>query len=193
MLKNIPERYRFFLKNLSKGLLWLAVIVFSFVLLQRYAPEGYFKDLLQPLYDRPFLMYLIYTLSEIFFGIIPPELFMIWASKLGSVFLYIEAVFLLALISYGAGFIGFFFGRFLSTSLSFRYARRRYFDKYQAYLHKYGFFLLIVASLTPLPFSAICMLVGSAKYPFKSFLLYTLFRFVRFGAYSLVIWQSQGL
>ncbi len=190
MFKNISDRYRFFIKNLAKGLLWLTVIVFSFVLLQHYVPEGYFRELLQPMYDRPVLLYLIYTASEIFFGIIPPELFMIWASKLGSVFLYVEAVFLLALISYGAGFVGYYFGRFLSTTISFRYVRRRYFEKYQAYLHKYGFFLLIVASLTPLPFSAICMLVGSAKYPVKKFMYYTLFRFLRYALYSIIIWQS---
>ena len=188
----ILERYYFFIKNLLKGLLWLGVIVFSFVLLQRYTPEGYFRDVLQPFYDRPFLMYLIYTFSEIFFGIIPPELFMIWALKLGGIYLYIEAVFLLGLISYGAGVLGFFFGRFLSKTILFRYARRRYFEKYQNYLHRYGFFLLIVASLTPLPFSAICMLVGSSKYPVKKFMYYTLFRFLRFALYSIIIWQSHG-
>lgn len=189
----IPERYQFFLRNLFKGLLWLGAIVGAFILLQRFAPEGHFDEYLQPLYDQTMLMYLIYTLSEIFFGIIPPELFMKWALKMGSLFVYIEIVLFLALISYGAGLVGYFFGRFLSTTILFRYARRRYFDKYQRYLHKYEFFLLIVASLTPLPFSAICMLVGSAKYPFQRFLLFTLFRFVRFGAYSFVIWKSQGL
>ncbi|HKK10029.1 MAG TPA: VTT domain-containing protein, partial [Bacteroidales bacterium] len=163
------------------------------ILLQRFTPEGHFDEYLQPLYDQPMLMYLIYTLSEIFFGVIPPELFMIWALKMGSLIVYIEIVLFLALISYGAGLVGYFFGRYLSTTILFRYARRRYFDKYQRYLHKYGFFLLIVASLTPLPFSAICMLVGSAKYPFQRFLLFTLFRFVRFAAYSFVIWQSHGL
>lgn len=189
----IPERYQFFLSNLFKGLLWLGAIVGAFILFQRFTPDGHFDEYLQPLYDKPMLMYLIYTLSEIFFGIIPPELFMIWALKMGSLMVYIEIVLFLALISYGAGLVGYFFGRFLNTTILFRYARRRYFDKYQNYLHKYGFFLLIVAALTPLPFSAICMLVGSAKYPFKNFLFYTLFRFVRFGAYSFVIWQSQGL
>jgi membrane protein DedA with SNARE-associated domain len=189
----IPERYQFFLRNLIQGLLWLGAIVGAFILLQRFAPEGHFDEYLQPLYDQPMLMYLIYTLSEIFFGIIPPELFMIWALKMGSLIVYIEIVLFLALISYGAGLVGYFFGRFLNTTILFRYARRRYFDKYQRYLHKYGFFLLIVASLTPLPFSAICMLIGSAKYPFQRFLLFTLFRFVRFAAYSFVIWQSHGL
>lgn len=187
----IPERYQFFLKNLFRGLLWLGAIVFLFVMFQEHGSGEQFKAYLNPLYDKPLLMYLIYTLSEIFFGIIPPELFMIWATKLGSVWLYVEAVILLAGISYGAGVIGFLFGKFLNRTLFFRFARRKYFDKYQRLLHKYGFFLLIVASLTPIPFSAVCMLVGASSYPGRKFFLYTLFRFVRFGIYSvIIIWQS---
>src|SRR6056297_3263358 len=111
----IPERYQFFLRNLIHGLLWLGAIVGALILLQRFTPEGHFDEYLQPLYDQPMLMYLIYTLSEIFFGVIPPELFMIWALKMGSLIVYIEIVLFLALISYGAGLVGYFFGRYLST------------------------------------------------------------------------------
>ncbi len=193
MLNQIPERYRFFLKNLVRGLLWLAAIVALFILFQEHGFSNQFKEYLQPLYDKPLLMYLIYTLSEIFFGIIPPELFMIWGTKLGSILIYTEVIILLALISYSAGVIGFLFGKFLNRTLFFRFARRKYFEKYQKLLHRYGFFLLIVASLTPVPFSAICMLVGASSYPARKFFLYTLFRFLRFGVYSVVIWQSQGI
>jgi len=193
MKYRIPERYRFFLKNLTRGLLWLAAIVFLFIMFQEHGSSEQFKDYLRPLYDKPVLMYLIYTLSEIFFGIIPPELFMIWGTNLGSVWIYVEVIVLLALISYGAGVIGFYFGKFLSNTVSFRFVRRKYFEKYQKLLRKYGFFLLIVASLTPIPFSAICMLVGSSSYPARKFFMYTLFRFLRFGVYSVVIWQSQTL
>jgi len=192
MKTRIPERYRFFINNLIKGLLWLAAIVFLFVMFQEHGYGDRFKEYLRPLYDKPLLMYFIYTLSEIFFGIIPPEFFMIWGTNLGPVWIYAEVVILLALISYGAGVIGFLFGKYLNRTVFFRFARRKYFEKYQNLLHKYGFFLLIVASLTPIPFSAVCMLVGASSYPGRKFFLYTLFRFLRFGVYSVVIWQSQG-
>ena len=193
MKYRLPEKYRFFVKNLIRGLAWLAAIVVLFILFQEHGSRELFKEYLRPLYSQPLLMYLIYTFSEIFFGIIPPELFMVWATKLGSVFLYIEAVVLLAFISYGAGAIGFVFGKFLSRTVAFRFARRKYMERLQRLLHKYGFFLLIVASLTPIPFSAVCMLVGASGYPGRKFFVYTLLRFVRFAVYSVIIWQSQTI
>lgn len=191
-MHEIPERYRFFINNLLKGLLWFSALVVLFVLFQKHGPGEQFREFLQPLYDRPFFMYLIYSLSEIFFGIIPPELFMIWGLSYQSALIYIEIVALLAAISYAAGVLGFYFGRFLNTTVLFRYARKRYFMQYQQYLLKYGFFLIFVAALTPIPFSAICMLVGASKYPARRFFLFSLSRFIRFGFYSFIIWQSNG-
>jgi membrane protein DedA with SNARE-associated domain len=189
----LSSKYRFLLSNLAKGLLWLAAIVILFLLFREHGNIAAFKEWLQPFYDEPIWMYLIYALSEVFFGIIPPELFMIWALHWQNPWIYLEVIILLAVISYGAGFIGFLFGHFLGKSFLYKSAKQNFFSRYQKSLHRYGFFLLIVAAVTPIPFSGICMLVGASHYPLRKFLLYTLFRLLRFGVYGFIIWQSQGM
>ena len=54
---------------------------------------------------------------------------------------------------------------------------------------KWGGILIIVGALLPLPFSISCMAAGMIKYPFKSVILFGLFRFVRFALYGLAIFQ----
>jgi membrane protein YqaA with SNARE-associated domain len=57
-------------------------------------------------------------------------------------------------------------------------------------LQKYGVFLILVAAITPLPWSAISMLVGSLHYPSKKYLLWALARFIRFAVYAAIIWEA---
>lgn len=54
-------------------------------------------------YARPLVIYLIYFGSEFFFGIIPPELFMIWVLKKGGVINYTHTVAMFAAASYALG------------------------------------------------------------------------------------------
>ncbi|NOX47534.1 MAG: VTT domain-containing protein, partial [Chlorobi bacterium] len=113
--------------------------------------------------------------------------------RFDNVSTFIWIVFLLAVISYIAGFIGFLFGAYLNTSLGFRYVRKRFLGKYHSLMNKYGAFLIIVAATTPLPYSAISMLVGSLKFPMKKYLLFALSRFVRYGFYALIVWEANKL
>jgi membrane protein DedA with SNARE-associated domain len=189
---NISEKAAFFLKNFLKGLAWFGIIILGYVIIKHYFGFSY-EHLLEPYLNNSLLIFSIYSLSEILFGIIPPEFFMIWGLRFNSVSTYLWIVFLLAVISYIAGFIGFLFGAYLNTTLGFRYVRKRFLGKYHSLLNKYGAFLIIVASMTPLPYSAISMLVGSLKFPMKNYLLYALTRFVRYGFYALIVWEANKL
>ncbi|MCF8301919.1 MAG: VTT domain-containing protein [Bacteroidales bacterium] len=189
----LGERTRFFLRNMIRGLLWLGAIVVIFIIVKEYAPSVHYKQWLEPIYDRPLLMPTVFAISEVAFGIIPPEVFMIWATTMGGIATYVIYVVIFAGFSYLAGIIGYMIGNYLHHTVFYRYLRRRYMSKYVQYFHKYGSFLIIVASMTPLPFSAISMLVGSVKYPFDRFLFYALFRFVRFAAYSVIIYQANAI
>ncbi len=183
------NKYKFLLKNLLKGLAWLAVLLLVFI---------YFKDNISFQSDsslikygnNPWVVFSIYTLSEIVVGIIPPELFMIWSLELAEYRNYISDLVLLASISYAAGTLSYIFGRYFSGTILYRYLRKKYLKKYEEKFNKYGAFLLIVAAVTPVPYSAICVLVGSVKYPVKNFLLITLFRFARFGVYGYLVWKA---
>jgi membrane protein YqaA with SNARE-associated domain len=94
------------------------------------------------------------------------------------------------MISYLAGIAGYWIGVYLNHTRFYRILKRRVFGKYQVYLNKFGTFLIIVAALTPLPFSGIAMLVGSSRYPFKKYIVYSSFRFLRFVIYSYIIWEA---
>ena len=185
----LPDRQRFLVKNLLRGFLWLAVIVIVFV----YLRKNYnftLEMVLGPVYDQPTIVYLIFLASEVIFGIIPPEFFMIWSLRNEILIDYINNVIALSAISFAAGVIGFGVGAYLKNTRFYRAMKRRVFGKFEKHLNNYGGFLVVVAALTPLPFSGIAMLVGSVHYSFKKYLWFSLFRFLRFIAYGIVIWEA---
>ncbi len=179
---HLSDKTRFFLSYLLKGLAWFAVF-------KKYIHLN-FAEWLEPIFDTTRLIFAIYIISELVFGIIPPELFMIWALRTGELWDYVFLVFAFAALSYIAGFIGFLFGDYLNTTILFRYIRKRYLGKYHSLLQQYGVFLILVAAITPLPWSAISMLVGSLHYKKKKYLLWALTRFIRFAVYATIIWEA---
>jgi membrane protein DedA with SNARE-associated domain len=186
------SRRQFLVQNLLRGFGILAVFIAVFIIFKKYVSLD-FISWLEPIYSRPGLMFLIYTASEVFFGIIPPELFMVWGLTMYGANAYIKIVAALALISYAAGWFAFLVGRKSYESKWFRYLKRKYFRKYEFYLQEYGSFLVIVASVTPLPYSAVCMLVGSARYKANKFLLYSLFRLARYVVYAFIIYEANTI
>lgn len=199
MQSNIPagqnetqQRTTFFLKNLFRGLIWLTLIVGGYFYLENnynFSLEG----ILGSFYERPTVIFSIFLGSEVIFGIIPPELFMIWSLRHEVLSLYIQNVVSLAIISYLAGIIGYFIGFKLSRTRLYRVIRKNYLGKFEKQFSRFGGFLVIVAALTPLPFSGICMLMGTVKYPFRRFLLIAMSRFIRFGVYAFIIWETNIL
>jgi membrane protein YqaA with SNARE-associated domain len=57
-------------------------------------------------------------------------------------------------------------------------------------LQTYGQYLVLVAGLTPFPFSGTAMLVGAVDYPFRHYLLISLARFLKFAVSAWVIWEA---
>jgi membrane protein DedA with SNARE-associated domain len=181
------RRTKFLLKNLARGLFWLAVIVIAYEILQRYTN---IDELIEYLGEWPILIYTTFIASEIVFGIIPPELFMIWSLQNGIFHTYPLNVLFLSVISYLAGILGYHIGIWL---LHFKWTAgfmHKNVERYKNLLNKFGGFLIFVGAVTPVPFSAICMLMGGTQYPFPRFLLISLARFARFAAYAWVIWQT---
>lgn len=186
------EETIFFIRNMAKGLLWLIGIVTLYVFLKdRIDPD--FMGWLRPFNENPSLVYLIFSLSELIVGMIPPEFFMIWATRNSDINEYIYYIAILTGITYAAGVAAYWIGRYFNTSRYYRLLKRRFIGKYEKYLYRFGGFLIIVASVTPIPFSGVAMLVGSIRYSFKRYLLFSLTRILRFAAYSYVIWEAHSL
>jgi uncharacterized membrane protein YdjX (TVP38/TMEM64 family) len=182
-------RLKFFSKNLFRGLLWAAGIILIYVLVREYLGID-FEALLEPLHDDPFYVYLVFAVSEVIIGIIPPELFMIWASHKGGLSEYIPSVLLLSILSYSAGILGFWAGRAFADTRVYSRMSARFFREYIKTLRRYGGFLIVVAAMTPLPFSGVALIVGATGYKFHMYLLVSLTRFVRFAAYAYVVWLT---
>lgn len=186
------DRTRFLLKNLFRGLIWLVVIVGGYFYLKNHYDFS-LSDILGPVYDQPITIFAIFLGSEVIFGIIPPELFMIWALRNENLSLYVQNIIALSTISYIAGALGYYIGGHFNTTRLYATLQKNYLGRFEKHLNRFGGFLVIVASITPLPFSGICMLMGTIKYPVKRFMYFALLRFVRFGVYSYIIWEANIL
>ncbi|OQX73051.1 MAG: hypothetical protein B6D61_12980 [Bacteroidetes bacterium 4484_249] len=86
----------FLLKNLSRGLLWFIFLITGYLFLKNYINLD-FEKWLEPVFANNVLIFTVYVLSEFIFGIIPPELFMLWALRTGNVIDYSMYVLLFAI------------------------------------------------------------------------------------------------
>lgn len=191
-MKNFP-RIRFLLINLGRGLIWLALIVGAYLLFVELGYKNNPEVWLERLYSEPIWIYLIYFASEFFFGIIPPEFFMLWALHKAGTGHYFMNVAFFATVSYAAGYAMFLIGKLLSRRLYFRFLQRKFFSNLFPKVRKFGVFLIVVAAATPLPYSAISLIVGSSGYSTRNYLLAALTRILRFGVYGYIIFQSHNL
>lgn len=178
----------FLFRNLLKGLLWFAVIITVYILVEGYLEETLSHEI-NNLANRQIMLFSIFTLSEIVFGLIPPEFFMILWQHQGELLDYILKLAVLAVISYGAGVLGYYIGITFTKTAAFRKLYENYLMQYDYSLRKYGMYLVLVGAVTPVPFSAMCMLAGSVKLPFKTFLLVCLARVLRFAIYGWMVWS----
>ncbi len=185
------NKARFLFKSLLNGLVYMVVLAVAYFLLKEFIRHGNQEVWLDRFYGNPILIYLIYIGSEVFFGLIPPELFMVWALHKGGESQYWMNLAFFAGVSYGAGYFGFLLGRYLKRVLFFRYMSRKFFSRYWPLFRKYGSMLIIAAALTPLPWMTISTLVGTSEYPMGRFLLMALSRIFRFSFYGYVIFQTQ--
>ncbi|MFZ6000783.1 MAG: YqaA family protein [Bacteroidota bacterium] len=177
----------FFFKNLLKGLAWFAVIITAYILVQ--SELKVYEEQINKVGDNMPLLLSIFTVSEVVFGILPPEIFMlIWQTK-GVVSEYVVNLSILTLISYGAGVVGYFIGYYFRKAQAFQGIYAKYVKPLERSLKKYGGLLVVVGAVTPVPYSATCMLAGTVQYPFKTFLLLCITRIIRFSVYGWMVWS----
>jgi len=187
-------RSSFLLKNMIRGLVWLIVIVVVFIFTEEFIQEHFQRDI-ATIKDKPIILFSIFFVSEVVFGIIPPVLFMTTWKLLMKVSLqqYIADLSILAVISFGSGVIGYYIGKMFSRTAWYKKMAYRYLDQYNKQLRKYGSFLVVVGALTPLPFSATCMMAGSVEVPVKDFLWVCASRVFYFLIYGWIVWQFPNL
>ncbi|AHW60736.1 hypothetical protein SAMN05444285_13559 [Draconibacterium orientale] len=186
----LSPRIQFLIKNSLKGFAWLLILLGAYFLCKEFVISRTPDAWMDKIYAQPLLVYLVYCFSEFVFGIIPPELFMIWAINKDTIAHYFLNLAFFAAVSYFMGYLTFLIGRYFFNHNGLKRFRNTFLKEQWPLLKKYGLFLIIVAALTPLPWAAISLLVGSAGYPSKRYLKYALFRFLRFAIYGYIIFQT---
>ena len=133
----------------------------------------------------PSVVILSFLCSEsILLGLIPPELFILWSSKSASPLLFLFA---LATASYIGGALSYLVGLQLSKIPNISKYIELKIGKYIINLRKWGGLFIVVGALSPIPHSIVSVGSGLIQYKFKYYLLWSLFRYLRFIIYYLVI------
>ena len=189
MLRRNKVRLFFFFKNFVRGLLFFAIALGFYKVSFSYLDLSSLKN--QISFDFPsFFVFTLFFMSEVILGIIPPELFMIWAissKPLGSYLFYVVTF---SFLSYIAGFTAFLFGKYLHNTWLYEFMKKNIIGKYERKISAFGWLVIVVAAITPLPFSATCAVVGAVGFDRKKYLFYSSARFLRYAIYGFFIWLA---
>jgi membrane protein YqaA with SNARE-associated domain len=154
------------------------IIVIPLILLAKHLFDfdKIFGSITENLSDAYVLI--IFFISESFLGMIPPDIFMIWATKFYSPFLILT---ILGILSYIGGAISYQIGYGLSKIPRISAYIENKLEKYILLTRKWGGAFIVIAALFPFsPLSLVVIAVGLLKYPFKLYLLFGLSRIIRF-------------
>ncbi len=182
----ITQFYSFLKTTAYKGTIGIIIFVLIIVGLEYFFID--INSLLNSLVEKYPSSIVISTFltSESFFGLIPPELFIAWASKSYAPWLIL---FELATASYIGGLIAYFIGQGLGMIPSVKKYLEVKVAKHINNLKKWGGFFVVLGAVTPLPHSIVSMSSGMIKFSLKQYLLFALFRYIRFAIYAAVIFQ----
>ena len=190
MNSNAGETKSSFLwKNLLRGVIWFAILMIVYITIQDRL-KFHFHSYAETTSQTPVTRFVIFGVSELILGLVPPEFFMI-LSILEKISLvgFIQNLIIYTLISYAAGIAAYFIGYRFSNSNAYQRLSNRFLTSYEEKLKKYGGYLVLVGAVTPVPFSATCILAGSVKMPFGQFLAVSSCRFIRFALYGWLVWN----
>lgn len=180
-------RFYPFIKGLAfKGLLSI-IALFAIVFLIDY----YLIDLKSLLYTvvanyPKEIVFSLFLASETLLGLLPPELFIAWSSKSAFPWLYL---FILASLSYLGGILAYFFGKQLYRLPKVRDQIENKLSTHIKNLKKWGGFFVFIGAMLPIPHSIVSFASGLIQYNFKYYLLWALFRYLRFLIYAVIIFK----
>jgi membrane protein YqaA with SNARE-associated domain len=181
--------FKFLLQNIIKLLGIIIAIIAIVQIVEKYIIST--KEIFVHIVDNVsnFYVYLLFTVSETFLGLIPPDLFIVWAepeaATMGISPWWI--VLFLSILSYLGGLISFFLGRFLIKIPSVNRWLLTKHQKLVINLQKWGGIFIVFAALFPLPYSMATLLAGLTSYPIKWLLYLGFFRILRFFIYAIFL------
>jgi membrane protein YqaA with SNARE-associated domain len=155
-----------------------AIVVLLIYLVGKYLVDfnALFNGVINNLSDT--FVILLFFGSESFTGMIPVDLFVVWAQKFEQP---LPWLFLLGLLSYAGGVISYGIGLWISHRPRIRNFTEKRLSNYIGFVRKWGGAFIVIAALFPFtPFSLVVIAITMLKYPFRLFLLFALTRLARF-------------
>lgn len=180
-------RFYQFLKSMAGKAFWIILIFSAFILGLEYFIIDV-NSLLNKIVTNfdTVTIFIVFMISETMLGLLPPEIFIAWASKSESAWFFL---FILATISYVGGILSYLIGVLISRIEVVKNYLERKVKTHIANLRKWGGFFIFVGATLPIPHSLVSMASGLIHFSFGNYLLWALFRYLRFGLYALVIFQ----
>ncbi len=181
------NKFYSFLKNTAyKGIVVTGLFLLVLLGLEYYILD--FNSILNTIianYSSQFI-FSFFLISETILGLIPPEIFIAWASKSVTPWLFL---FFLATISYVSGVISYAIGTRLFLIPAVKNHIENKIEKHIVNLRKWGGLFVFIGAMLPIPHSIVSLACGLIKFKFNHYLLWALFRYVRFAIYGAVIYQ----
>jgi len=178
--------YKFVAKSVKKAIIPIVLFIAAIFALDYFVLD--LDKLLVTVTETysPIGILSVFFASESLLGIIPPELFIAWAGKSEFPIFYLS---LLAAASYMGGIVSYWLGVGITKIPAVHKQIETNMAKHIKNTRKWGGFLIIVGALLPIPFAMTSIAAGIIRFPFMSYLMYGLLRFIRFYAYALVIFE----
>ena len=170
--------YRYVGINILKIIFVYAILVVLLFLASKYLFD--FNKIFEYFISRfsDTFTVILFFVSESFLGLVPVDLFVLWAMKFESPLPYLA---LLGLLSYAGGVISYFIGMWISMIPKVKAYTEKKLANYILFVRKWGGAFIVVAALFPFtPFSMVVIALSLLKYPFRYFILFALTRLVRF-------------
>ncbi|MDH5397357.1 MAG: hypothetical protein OEX02_04380 [Cyclobacteriaceae bacterium] len=166
------------------GFLYLLVII-GFVLVGKFLIDlnAVFDYAVSSYSDTMVLV--SFFVSESILGLLPPDIFMMWAGKFSHP---VVMLFILGTLSYIGGIVSYKIGERLSKTHKIKLLMERRLKKYIGLTHKWGGAFITIAALFPFsPYATVVLAVSILKYPYKKLLIFGLFRIARFVVQGMVL------
>ncbi|MDT0685779.1 YqaA family protein [Autumnicola psychrophila] len=178
--------YKFVWKSIKKAIVPIVLFIGALLALDYFVLdiEGMLVTVTETY--SPLGIISVFFVSESLLGLVPPELFIAWSGKSASPILNLS---LLAAASYAGGIVSYFIGKGITKIPSVHEQLEVNMAQHIANTRKWGGFLIIVGALLPIPFAITSIAAGIIRFPFLSYLMFGLLRFVRFYLYALVIFE----
>lgn len=171
--------FRFIATNVVRIIFFYGLIVIAVILIAKYVLNlnQIFQNIING-FSSDVQALTLFFISESILGLIPPDLFMLWAEK------FEEPIYMLTflgILSYLGGIVAYGIGLWISKREKIKNYIERRLNKYIVLTQKWGGAFLVISALFPFsPYAMVVLAVSMFKYPFPKLLLFGIARIIRF-------------